>query len=136
MSIYNMIYPSSSTSLSDVENHCLLSPTLSSLITDFEAESLTFPSFVPVFPYLPNIRVPPPLVLPEIPLRERRGFLEFIHITPGSAFGSESQIPAKGQLEPRAGSLPRRRRASTVTKPISTPTSIHESRTFDFAALS
>ncbi|KAF9059698.1 hypothetical protein BDP27DRAFT_1430999 [Rhodocollybia butyracea] len=123
MSIYNMNYPSSS-----IENHCLSSP----LITDFETESLTLPSFVPAFPYLPNIHVPPPLVLPEIPLRERRGFLEFIHITPGSAYASESQMPAKGQLEPRAGSLPRRRRASTITKPI-TLTHIHEPRAFDFA---
>jgi hypothetical protein len=124
------MHHSSTSSLSDIENpHS--SHTLSSLITDFETESLNFSSLVPVFPYLPNIRVPP-LVLPEIPLRERRGFLEFIHITPGSGFVSESQMPAKGQLEPRAGSLPRRRRASTVTKPI-TLTSIHEPRTFDFA---
>ncbi|GAW07946.1 hypothetical protein LENED_009975 [Lentinula edodes] len=82
------------------------------------------PSLVPAFPYTPNIRVPPPLILPELPLRERRGFIEFIQITPRTAFAVS--MPAKGQLEPKAGGLPRRRRAST--KSVITTHNISKSR--------
>ncbi|KAF9076084.1 hypothetical protein BDP27DRAFT_1358149 [Rhodocollybia butyracea] len=104
MSICNMTSFSSSASLADNELNFISSSSLSSIITASESESTTLPSFIPVFPCLPNIRVPPSLILSEIPLRERRGFVEFIHIIPGSALVSEStQMPAKGQLEPRAG---------------------------------
>ncbi|KAJ3917442.1 hypothetical protein F5877DRAFT_79927 [Lentinula edodes] len=56
------------------------------------SDSLSFSllSLIPDFIDLPLIRVPPPLILPETPL--------------------ESVTSAKGQLEPSAGGLPRRRR--------------------------
>ncbi|KAE9403308.1 hypothetical protein BT96DRAFT_917568, partial [Gymnopus androsaceus JB14] len=73
-----------------------------------------------------TIRVPPPLILSDIPLRERRGFTEFIT--------ESAPMPAKGQLEPRAGALPRRRRASSSVKPVITQAIICESRKFDFAS--
>ncbi|KAJ3813387.1 hypothetical protein EV368DRAFT_77440 [Lentinula lateritia] len=57
---------------------------------------------------LPLIRVPPPLILSETPLRERRGFAEFITITPRSDVHVKNT--AKGQIQPTAGSLPTRRR--------------------------
>ncbi|KAJ3984114.1 hypothetical protein F5890DRAFT_1554347 [Lentinula detonsa] len=65
-------------------------------------------------PYIANIHVPPPLLLSDTPLRERRGFVEFIPIIPRSAPDSPESVPmpAKGQLEPKAGTLPRRRRTS------------------------
>ncbi|KAJ3792749.1 hypothetical protein GGU11DRAFT_760500 [Lentinula aff. detonsa] len=62
-------------------------------------------------PYIANIRVPPPLLLSNTPLRERRGFVDFIPIIPRSAPDSSESAPilAKGHLEPKAGTLPRRR---------------------------
>ncbi|KAF5375742.1 hypothetical protein D9757_008996 [Collybiopsis confluens] len=84
------------------------------------------------FPFLPTIGVPPLLVLSEISLRERRGFNEFITIIPNAEFPKASASkPARGQLEPRAGSLPRRKRtqsAATKLQPI-----LSESKNFDFA---
>ncbi|KAJ3999857.1 hypothetical protein F5050DRAFT_1709430 [Lentinula boryana] len=56
---------------------------------------------------LPAIRAPPPLLLSEIPLRERRGFFEFIIIVPRVDIPGKKA--ARGQLEPKAGGLPRRR---------------------------
>ncbi|GAV99279.1 hypothetical protein LENED_000723 [Lentinula edodes] len=76
-----------------------------------DALSFTLLSLIPELVDLPFIRVPPPLTLSEIPLRERRGFEEFITITPRpDVIGKKS---AKGQIQPTAGSLPRRRRKSS-----------------------
>ncbi|KAJ4464290.1 hypothetical protein C8J55DRAFT_610020 [Lentinula edodes] len=74
------------------------------------SDSLSFSllSLIPDFIDLPLIRVPPPLILPETPLRERRGFEAFITITPRADVHGKTS--AKGQLEPTAGGLPRRRR--------------------------
>ncbi|KAJ3923850.1 hypothetical protein F5877DRAFT_73997 [Lentinula edodes] len=78
-----------------------------------DALSFTLLSLIPELVDLPFIRVPPPLTLSEIPLRERRGFEEFITITPPpDVIGKKS---AKGQIQPTAGSLPRRRRKSPCT---------------------
>ncbi|KAJ3896348.1 hypothetical protein GG344DRAFT_72181 [Lentinula edodes] len=75
-----------------------------------DALSFTLLSLIPALVDLPLIRVPPPLTLSETPLRERRGFEQFITITPRSeVVGKQS---AKGQIQPTAGSLPRRRRKS------------------------
>ncbi|KAE9382356.1 hypothetical protein BT96DRAFT_930297 [Gymnopus androsaceus JB14] len=42
--------------------------------------------------------VPPPLILSDVPLRERRGFTEFITVIPRSELLQESApMPAKGQ---------------------------------------
>eukprot|EP00918_Siedleckia_nematoides_P097760 GHVU01214138.1.p1 GENE.GHVU01214138.1~~GHVU01214138.1.p1 ORF type:complete len:158 (+),score=8.80 GHVU01214138.1:55-474(+) len=131
MSVTNIFTPSSSTHLSDFEDN-QNSPALSSSSTDF-----SFPPFAPAFPHLPKIRVPPPLILSETPLRERRGFLEFITITPRpELLQASAPVPAKGQLEPRAGALPRRRQASSIVKPVIIQTIICESRNFDFASSS
>ncbi|KIK61033.1 hypothetical protein GYMLUDRAFT_587006 [Collybiopsis luxurians FD-317 M1] len=114
MSIINIFIPSSSstTSMSDIQIN----------------SSSTLPLS---FPYLSTIRVPPPLELPEVPLRERRGFSEFITIIPRPELPMESMpMPARGQLEPRTGALPRRRRVSTA-KPVVIQTII-ESKDFDF----
>ncbi|KAJ3759624.1 hypothetical protein EV360DRAFT_69360 [Lentinula raphanica] len=87
-------------------------------------------TFVP-----PNIRVPPPLPIPEIPLRERRGFVEFIPITPRSVLGDTAQsvpMPAKGHLEPKAGALPRRRRRVPPSNTHTTNQNVDpESKKFD-----
>ncbi|KAJ3890545.1 hypothetical protein GG344DRAFT_66171 [Lentinula edodes] len=74
------------------------------------SDSLSFSllSLIPDFIDLPLIRVPLPLILPETPLRERRGFEAFITITPRADVHGKTS--AKGQLEPTAGGLPRRRR--------------------------
>eukprot|EP00914_Ancora_sagittata_P013185 GHVO01025675.1.p1 GENE.GHVO01025675.1~~GHVO01025675.1.p1 ORF type:complete len:160 (+),score=1.19 GHVO01025675.1:58-480(+) len=132
MPITKFFTPSSSTHLSDIEDN-QNSPALSSSSTDF-----SFPPFTSVFPYLPEIRVPPSLMPSETPLRERRGFLEFITITPRPELSVQASapMPAKGQLEPRAGALPRRRRASSNVKPVIIQTIICESRNFDFASSS
>ncbi|KIK59273.1 hypothetical protein GYMLUDRAFT_245349 [Collybiopsis luxurians FD-317 M1] len=111
MSITNISTPSSSSTTST---------------SDIKVNSLSFP-------FLPTIRVPPPLILPEVPLRERRGFTESITIISRPEHPSELMPkPARGQLEPRAGALPRRRRASSV-KPVITQPFISESKNFDFA---
>ncbi|KAJ4482856.1 hypothetical protein C8J55DRAFT_559678 [Lentinula edodes] len=101
-----------------MDNQLSSPPALSSSFSD------PLPSLVPAFPYTPDVRVPPPLILPELPLRERRGFTEFIQITPRTAFAVP--MPAKGQLEPKTGGLPRRRRASA--KPVITTHTISKSR--------
>ncbi|KAJ3881910.1 hypothetical protein F5051DRAFT_436542 [Lentinula edodes] len=79
-----------------------------------DALSFTLLSLIPELVDLPLIRVPPPLTLSETPLRERRGFEQFITITPSDVVGKQS---AKGQIQPTAGSLPRRRRKSPSMRP-------------------
>ncbi|KAJ3869848.1 hypothetical protein EV359DRAFT_76284 [Lentinula novae-zelandiae] len=112
-----------------MDNQLLSPPALSA---PSAPSSDPLPSLVPAFPYTPNIRVPPPLILPELPLRERRGFIEFIQITPRTAFAVP--MPAKGQLEPKSGGLPRRRRASA--KPVITTHTISKSRKIGLVASS
>lgn len=109
-----------------MDNQLLSPPALSPPSCD------PLPSLVPAFPYTPNIRVPPPPILPELPLRERRGFIEFIQITPRTAFAVP--MPAKGHLEPKTGGLPRRRRASA--KPVITTHTISKSRKIGLVASS
>ncbi|KAJ4487075.1 hypothetical protein C8J55DRAFT_558156 [Lentinula edodes] len=76
--------------------------------------SFSLLTLIPELIDLPIIRVPPPLILSETPLRERRGFAEFITITPrANAIG---EISAKGQIEPTAGGLPRRRKSLHVRR--------------------
>ncbi|KAE9407386.1 hypothetical protein BT96DRAFT_131653 [Gymnopus androsaceus JB14] len=99
----------------------------STYLSDIEKNSSLLSSF--------TIRVPPPLILSDVPLRERRGFTEFISIIPRPEhFQDSAPMPAKGQLEPRAGALPRRRRASSNAKSVITQAIICESRIFDFAS--
>ncbi|KAF5350825.1 hypothetical protein D9757_013538 [Collybiopsis confluens] len=85
------------------------------------------------FPFLlPIIGVPPLLVLSEVPLRERRGFNEFITIIPSAEFlNALASKPARGQLEPRAGALPRRRRTTSAASQTQPPI-VSESKNFDF----
>ncbi len=129
---YNITSPSSPSF--DVENAQLISSlalssssSATSSLPSATSSSSFIPSSVPAFPYTPSIRVPPPLLLSEIPLRERRGFCEFVTIIPRPE--CSAPMPARGQLEPRAGALPRRRRASSVQQK---PAIIHELRNFDF----
>ncbi|KIK59266.1 hypothetical protein GYMLUDRAFT_74528 [Collybiopsis luxurians FD-317 M1] len=109
-----------------ITNILTLSLSSTNPTSDIEVNSLSFP-------FLPTIRVPPPLILSEVPLRERRGFNQSIIIIPRPELPSESMPkPARGQLEPRAGALPRRRRAPSM-KPVVIQPNISESKNFDFA---
>ncbi|KAE9407431.1 hypothetical protein BT96DRAFT_986728 [Gymnopus androsaceus JB14] len=78
----------------------------STYLSDIEKNSTPLSSF--------TIRVPPPLILSEVPLRERRGFTE-------------------ASLNRELVRLPRRRRASSNAKPVITKLPVCESRMFDFA---
>ncbi|KAJ3936005.1 MAG: hypothetical protein NXY57DRAFT_957697 [Lentinula lateritia] len=103
------IYPSISVDVDEDYSPKTLSPSSYS-----DALSFTLLSLIPELVDLPLIRVPPPLTLSETPLRERRGFEQFVSITPRSDVVGKNS--AKGQIQPTAGSIPRRRRKSSIIR--------------------